>query len=1238
MSDHNRTSRFDLSRRTFVQGVGASGLAGAGTSVAAAAIDDEHVENVGSGSFTTTIPDGYDYPSPPDPSYVTEDVSPPIPTNDWWSGLLFGTYSAGPVIGDPYHGEAESTGFTATYPTDWDGDPADQDTILADTAQTPGVTIGHADVEEFSDARVNDWGDWHVQTTWGAGTDRHMDVTIARGLPLFFAEYSGGGAQLTFTTDDGPVDDAAVSAWADRGNVLGITVSANGYDKHFGVFAPSGASWSGTSTSEMVSELGDGDYLTVAVLPGASTDLLDQFEAYAYNVVRDTTVDWEYVPDDGGTPVSEVRTTYSFTTESKSESQAEGTVTALFPHQWKYADTELTGRTYWSVRGEMRVATGESFTTTHTYDGILPFTPTSGIQDPETLRSYVTRLADEYDPYAFDVPTSAYWVGKDFYRNSTAAALADRTDQTAERDYFLSAITERIEGWLSADDTALGTEAGQELFYYDDDLGSLFEFPTDFGSVEYITDHHFHYGYFVYAAAEVARQEPGWAETSNWGGMVERLVRDYANWERPDPETDSDPAADPKNAFPFLRNFDVYGGHSWAGGTVGNQKGNNQESSSEAVMAYAAMIRWGELTGNRELRDAGIFLYTQETAAVWDYWFDPEDDSLPDDWGREVSTFESAGPDFEYASAVWGAGYWRHLWWSPSDPVETFAINWLPIGGHSFYLGRDTRYAHSNWSAMLTARERHLDTDDPASEFFSGWEPAALGYRALSDPADAAGLMADTLPIEPGGNSTPFVYNYVSFLVDAGLVDTGVVADAPFYRVFEDGERRTYVAFNASDDARQVSFSDGMTVTVPAGEVVVTKSAEYYEADTGAPTTPADLTVATTNSWAAEMEWSASADDSAIQYYVVSLDGTTYETVSDPGVRIEGLDRGTEYTVAVSAVDTFGNESERTSVTMTTDSEDTAPPVAPADLQTPGKTKTTVDLAWSPTSDVGEGSGIKSYLVIVDGERYTEVSETMISVTDLDPGTSYTFAVRAIDGAGNRSEPVSTTVATLSESATQSPFEGRATIPGKVEGEHFDVGGEGVSYHETTHDNQGSADYRDAPVDIGGSDGDYTLGWIEEGEWLEYSVAVESSESYDVEVRVASAEGGGPLHLEVDGEDVTGSVDVPNTGSWTAYQTVTAAEDVSLSEGEHEVRVVSEGGLWNFDWFAFRRTDNGSTPADEPTDEPSDEPTDTPQQQSKTTPPETTGSGDGPGFGILVALLGAAGLGARLLQNDEEDS
>ena len=69
-----------------------------------------------------------------------------------------------------------------------------------------------------------------------------------------------------------------------------------------------------------------------------------------------------------------------------------------------------------------------------------------------------------------------------------------------------------------------------------------------------LNDHHFHYGYFIRAAAEIARHDPAWASDAHWGGMVSLLVRDIASPDRDDP------------MFPFLRNFDPYAGHSWASG------------------------------------------------------------------------------------------------------------------------------------------------------------------------------------------------------------------------------------------------------------------------------------------------------------------------------------------------------------------------------------------------------------------------------------------------------------------------------------------------------------------------------------------------------------------------------------------------------------------------------------------------------------------------------------------------
>lgn len=83
------------------------------------------------------------------------------------------------------------------------------------------------------------------------------------------------------------------------------------------------------------------------------------------------------------------------------------------------------------------------------------------------------------------------------------------------------------------------------------------------------------------AAAAVALRDPEWASEDQWGGMINLLIRDYASPSRNDA------------MFPFLRNYDIYEGHSWASGNAMNPGGNNQESSSEAINSHAALILWG---------------------------------------------------------------------------------------------------------------------------------------------------------------------------------------------------------------------------------------------------------------------------------------------------------------------------------------------------------------------------------------------------------------------------------------------------------------------------------------------------------------------------------------------------------------------------------------------------------------------------------------------------------------------
>lgn len=98
----------------------------------------------------------------------------------------------------------------------------------------------------------------------------------------------------------------------------------------------------------------------------------------------------------------------------------------------------------------------------------------------------------------------------------------------------------------------------------------------------FYSDHHFHYGYHIYAAAAVAHFDRDWGRVHFEDVLL--LIRDIAN-----------PSSDDK-FFPRFRHKDWYKGSSWASGvllpTFAN--GMNQESSSEAIAAYEAVALFGQ--------------------------------------------------------------------------------------------------------------------------------------------------------------------------------------------------------------------------------------------------------------------------------------------------------------------------------------------------------------------------------------------------------------------------------------------------------------------------------------------------------------------------------------------------------------------------------------------------------------------------------------------------------------------
>lgn len=142
------------------------------------------------------------------------------------------------------------------------------------------------------------------------------------------------------------------------------------------------------------------------------------------------------------------------------------------------------------------------------------------------------------------------------------------------------------------------------------------------------------------------------------------------------------------------------------------------------------------------------------------------------------------------------------------------------------------------------------------------------------------------------------------------------------------------------------------------------------------------------------------------------------------------------------------------------------------------------------------------------------------------------------------------------------------TGPGTIQAEDFDEG----AYWDSTPGNAGGA-YRATDVDIQPTTdigGGFNIGWIDAGEWLDYTIHIHTAGHYDLSARVASPHSGKAFRVLVNGTDVTGSVSVPNTGGWQTWQTLTRA-NVPLAAGTHRLRLLAITNGFNVNWISLQR-------------------------------------------------------------------
>lgn len=712
----------------------------------------------GAGSYTTIQPANTH--APQSMIYRTANVTGPMPTDKWWSSAAWLPYSD-TMYPNPFQITAVAAGLQVNDPavTANSGgifsDPASYDFTLGSTAST-----------DFPSALVDGYSDWTVSLLWDDGSGGTMRVTSGEGMPYLDATYAGGNPTVTFSGTPTVYSGNAASS------VLGVTI--NGHD--YGLFAPTGATWSGIGTADLVCNLPSGtDYFSVATLPDSTSSTLQEYAQYAYSFVTGTSVSYSV-----NQSTSQVDTTYNFATEAMQGSQS-GTIAALYPAQWENltAGTSLLPYTYASVHGTMKTLAGPSFSTVLTYHGILPYLPPVGNYNASTLDGYIQSVVNESSHYTFG--TDTYGEGKAFGRIAQIIPLAQSVGDTSSANNLLNWLETNIANSFVATDST-GAEKTSDLFWYDPTWGTLIGYPSAYGSATDLNDHSFHYGYWVHAAAQIALDDPSWASQSQWGAMVNMMIKDYG-----DGNTSS-------SMFPFLRSFDPYAGHSWTSGNAEFNDGNNLESSSEAIQAWAAMIEWGAATDQPAIENLGIYLYTTEVTSVLQYWFNVDGTNFPSSYPND------------YTAMQWG-GKSVYATWFSSDPEQIRGINILPVTGSSLYLGLNPTYDQQFMQQLVS---------EYGSDNWKVWPDILWEFQAFYDPTGAINLFnADPSYTPEQGESEAHTYSWLYDMQKLGEVNSTITANTPLYAVFTSGAGNTYVADNPAGTTLVVTFSDGTTLDVP---------------------------------------------------------------------------------------------------------------------------------------------------------------------------------------------------------------------------------------------------------------------------------------------------------------------------------------------------------------------------------------------------------------------------------------
>ncbi len=421
---------------------------------------------------------------------------------------------------------------------------------------------------------------------------------------------------------------------------------------------------------------------------------------------------------------------------------------------------------YDSIRGQLLGFIGTTWQLNYKNPGVSWYCT----KNQNNISKYSTLFHEYLDKEDLSTQaTDSYGFGKEVARLARLALIAHQTNYPSKTLEILHAIKAALYPWIPKNGSPLGTNKNK--LYYDAQWGGLCtengleNHNQDYGMGWY-NDHHFHFGYFIYAAAVYLHLSAEHQETdSKFAPLLIRftkeLIRDIAN---PNPDD---------GYFPDFRLMDWYLGHSLAAGIFPFGNGKNQESTSEAVNAWYGISLFGLALGRQysneqeqsnSLQNLGNTLMAAEIMGAQTYWY-----MMPENSPTEPSINSEIYPSTFNQLACVGV-----LWETKADYATFFGTNvefinlihFLPFTPATEALIPQAWNGYQ-WELLKTSLTRTVDAATGKAEPLENqWRSYVHMSQAITNPTEAQKALSSFIeninakfqPFDNGNSATNTLY------------------------------------------------------------------------------------------------------------------------------------------------------------------------------------------------------------------------------------------------------------------------------------------------------------------------------------------------------------------------------------------------------------------------------------------------------------------------------------------------